>query len=168
MDFDPRIVESPGHEGQILLRDADDVLVQFANDDFLHSGMTRDFAQDAAVSSADDEDLFGVGVGEEGDVRDHFLVGEFVAFGALDDSVEDEDFAVVGGLEDEDVLEAGGLVVEEFLDLEGEGLAGPEGAAFVEPRVLDEVRVVLGGWEVGGHGEWWEIGGYCDRLADDG
>ena len=76
-------------------------------------------------------------MGKERDVRHHFLVGEFVSFRALDDAVQDEDFAVVGGVEDENVLEGRWGVVENGFDLEGEGLAGPEGAAFVEPVVDD-------------------------------
>ena len=44
---------------------------------------------------------------------------------------------MVGGIEYENVLVGRSGVVEYFGDLEGEGLAGPEGAAFVEPVVDD-------------------------------
>jgi hypothetical protein len=41
-------------------------------------------------------------------VRDHLLVGELVAVGALDDAVEEEDRAEGLRLDDRDVLRAGG------------------------------------------------------------
>lgn len=90
-------------------------------------------------------------MGKERDVRHHFLIGEFVPLRALYDTVQYEDFAVIGGFEYENVLKLGGCVVEDARYLEGEGLAWPEGAAFVEPVVDDEVGVV-GGWGEGGHG----------------
>jgi hypothetical protein len=82
-----------------------------------------DLAQDTTVTTADDEHLLGVGVGVQGEVGNHLLVGKLIALGALDDVVEDQDGAVVGGLEDQDVLVLALLVVEDLLDLEGHGLA---------------------------------------------
>jgi hypothetical protein len=97
--------------------------------------------QDAAVTTADDQDLLRVGVGVHGQVSDHLLVAislsasdssaslcsynvrELVALSALDDVVEDKDHAVVGRLEDEDVLVLALLVVDDLLDLEGHGRA---------------------------------------------
>lgn len=64
-------------------------------------------------------------------------IREFIALGGLDDTIEDEDVAVGGGLEDENVLVERLLNVENLLDLEGHGLAGPEGAGLLEPTVLD-------------------------------
>lgn len=85
--------------------------------------MLDDLSQDTAVAATNDENLLGVGVGLHGQVGDHLLVGELVALGALNDIVEDEDGAVVGGLEDEHVLVLALLVVQDLFDLEGHGLA---------------------------------------------
>ena len=65
----------------------------------------------------------------------HFLVGEFIALGALDHTVEDEYGAVIGGFKEEDVLVRGFLVVEDVVDAEGHGLAGPHCGDFAEPAI---------------------------------
>ena len=101
--------------------------------------MPRDLAEDAPVPPTDDQDAFRIRMGEERDVRDHLLVGVLVPFGALDDPVEDEDPSVRLRVEDEHVLELGLLVVKDLLDLEGEGLAGPQGSALVKPAVHEQV-----------------------------
>lgn len=80
-------------------------------------------AEDAAVAAADDENLLGVGVRIHGQVGDHLLIREFIVLGALDDVVEHEDGAMVGGLEDEHVLVLALLMVQDLFDLEGHGLA---------------------------------------------
>jgi hypothetical protein len=120
-----RVLESNAHAGQVFLADADDRLVDIAEDGLLDRVMLDHLAEDTAVTTADDEDVLGVGVGVHGEVGDHLLVGELVALGALDDVVEDEDSAVVGGLEDKDVLVFGLLMVEDRVDFEDHGLAGP-------------------------------------------
>lgn len=97
--------------------------------------MLDDLAQDAAVAAANDEHLLGVGVRVHSEVGNHLLVGKLVAFGALDDVVEDEDVAVVGRLEDEHVLVLGLFVVQHLFDLEGHGLAGPHVGNFAEPAI---------------------------------
>ena len=76
-------------------------------------------------------------------VRHHLLVTVFIMFGALNDSIQYQHFAMVGRVKHEHVLEERLLMVEYLFDLEREGLAWPERTTFVEPIVYDEVRVIL-------------------------
>jgi hypothetical protein len=95
----------------------------------------NDLAQDASITTANNEDLLRVRVGEHGQVGDHLLVCKLIALSALDDVVQDQDSAVVGRLEDEDVLVLALLVVKDVLDLEGHGLAGPHIGDLAEPAI---------------------------------
>ena len=133
VDLDVGVLVSNAHARQVLLAETDDGLVNVAEDGLLDAVVLDDLAEDTTVTTTDDEDLLGVGVGEHSQVGDHLLVGELVALGALDDVVEDEDHAVVGGLEDEDILVEGLLVVDDLVDLEGHGLARPHVADLAEP-----------------------------------
>lgn len=74
-------------------------------------------------------------MGVHGQMGDHLLIAELIPFSALDDVIQDEDGAVVGGLEDEDVLVLGLFVVEDLVHFQGHGLAGPHGGDFAEPAV---------------------------------
>lgn len=85
--------------------------------------MLDDLTENTTVTTTDDKDLLGVGVGVEGKVGDHLLVGELIALGSLNNVVEDEDVAVVGGLEEKHILVLALLVVEDLVDLEGHSLA---------------------------------------------
>lgn len=49
-------------------------LVDVAENSLLDGLVLDDLAEDTAVTTADDEDLLGVGVGVHGEVGDHFLV----------------------------------------------------------------------------------------------
>ena len=131
--LDLGVLVADAHAGQVLLAEADDGLVNVAEHGLLDALVLDDLAEHATVTTADDEHLLGVGVGHHAQVGDHLLVGELVALGALDDVVEDEDHAVVGGLEDEHILVEGLLVVDDLVDLEGHGLARPHVADLAEP-----------------------------------
>lgn len=133
--LDSRVLEADAHAGQILLGQANDGLVNVAQDGLFDALVLDDLAQDAAVAATDDQDLLGVGVRVHGQVGDHLLVAELVALGALDDVVKDQDGAVVGRLEDEHVLVLALLVVEDLVDLEGHGLAGPHVGDLAEPAI---------------------------------
>lgn len=89
--------------------------------------MLDNLSEDTTVTTTDDEDLLGVGVRHHAEVGDHLLVGELVTLSALNDVVENENIAVVGGLEDEDILVLALLVVEDLFDAESHGLAWWEG-----------------------------------------
>lgn len=132
---DVRVLVANSHTGQVFLGETDDGLVNVAEDGLLDTLVLDDLTEDTTVTTTDDEDLLGVGVGVHGQVGDHLLVRELVALGALDDIVEDEDHAVVGRLEDEDILVLGLLVVDDLVDLEGHGLAGPHVGDLAEPAI---------------------------------
>lgn len=132
---DGRVLVSNGHAGEVLLAEADDSLVNVAEDGLLNTLVLDDLTEDTAVTTTDNKDLLGAGVGVHGQVGDHLLVRELVALSALDDIVQDEDHAVVGRLEDEDILVLGLLVVDDLVDLEGHGLARPHVGDFAEPAI---------------------------------
>ena len=98
-------------------------LVNVAENGLLDALVLDHLAEDATVAATNDQDLLGVGVRVHGQVGDHLLVRELIALSALDDIVQDQDVAVVGGLEDQDILIQALLVVQHLLDLEGHGLA---------------------------------------------
>jgi len=131
------VVEADGHVGEVLLGEADDGLVNVAEDSLLDALVLDDLTEDAAVTAADDEDFLGVGVRVHGQVGDHLLVGELIALSGLDDIVQDQDHAGVGGLEDEDILVLTLLVMDDLLDLECHGLARPHVRDLTEPAILN-------------------------------
>ena len=68
------VLEAQAHARQVFLREADDGLVDVAEDGMLDCRVLDDFAEDATVTAADDEDGFGVRVGVHGEMGYHFLV----------------------------------------------------------------------------------------------
>ena len=75
------VLETEAHAGQVFFGEADDGLVDVAQDGVLDGGVLDYFAEDAAVTATDDEDGFRVGVRIHGEVGDHFLVaGGFTSF----------------------------------------------------------------------------------------
>jgi hypothetical protein len=117
------VLEAAGHGGEVLLGEADNSLVNVAEGGLLDTVVLDDLTENTAVTATNDKNLLGVGVGVEGKVSNHLLVGELIALGALDDVVEDQNVAEVGGLEDEDVLVLALLVGEDLLNSEGHGMA---------------------------------------------
>src|SRR3569833_2023873 len=103
--------------------EAEAYLIDITEKGLFHTLVLDDLAEDAAVAAADDQDLLGVGVRVQGEVGDHLLVGELVPLGALDDLIQHQDGAVVGGLEQQDILVLALLVVQHLLDLERHSLA---------------------------------------------
>jgi hypothetical protein len=131
------VVEATGHGREVLLGETDDSLVNVAKGGLLDTVVLDNLTENTTVATTNDKNLLGVGVGVEGKVGNHLLVGELIALGALDDVVEDENVAEVGGLEDEDVLVLALLVGEDLLNSEGHGMAGPHVRDLSEPAIDD-------------------------------
>jgi hypothetical protein len=131
------VVEATGHGREVLLGETDDSLVNVAKGGLLDTVVLDNLTENTTVATTNDKNLLGVGVGVEGKVGNHLLVGELIALGALDDVVEDENVAEVGGLEDEDVLVLALLMDEDLLNAEGHGMAGPHLRDLSEPAILD-------------------------------
>ncbi len=97
--------------------------------------MLDDFSQDTAITATDNQNFLGVGMRHHGEMSDHLLVGVLIVLGALDDIVEDEDIAQVGGFEDQHILILTLLMVKNLLDLESHGLARPHLVDLSEPAI---------------------------------
>lgn len=103
VDSDTGVLETNGEVLEVLLGDTGDGLVNVTKHGGLNALVLDDLTEDTTVTTANDENLLGVGVRVEGKVGDHLLVGELVALGDLDGTVENENVTVVGGLENENL-----------------------------------------------------------------
>jgi hypothetical protein len=68
------VLEADGHAGKVLLGEADDGLVNVAEDGLLDAVVLDDLTENTTVTTTDDENVLGVGVGVHGEVGDHLLV----------------------------------------------------------------------------------------------
>ena len=101
--------------------------------------MLDDLPQDASITTTNDQNFLWVRVREHSQVCNHLLVCELITLGALDDIVENEDGAIIGGFENQDVLVFGFLVVKDILDLKSHGLARPHIGDLAEPTIWFKV-----------------------------
>ena len=155
-----RVVKANGHAREVLLGQANDSLVNVAENGLLDAVVLDDLTEDTTVTTANDKNVLGVRVRVHGKVGDHLLVAmtmsiilsfmrllgvnvrELVALSALNDVVEHKNHTVVGGLEDEDILVLALLVVDDLLDLEGHGLTGPHAGDLTEPAIYNRSQCV--------------------------
>jgi hypothetical protein len=68
------VVEANGHAGKVLLGETDDGLVDVAKHGLLDAVVLDHLTEDTTVTTTDDENVLGVGVGVHGKVSDHLLV----------------------------------------------------------------------------------------------
>lgn len=68
------VLEADRHAGEELLGETDDSLVDVAEDGLLDAVVLDDLTEDTTVTTANDENLLGVGVGVHGKMGDHLLV----------------------------------------------------------------------------------------------
>ena len=135
---------------EIFLGHVNDHGINFHHRDGLHRRsivLRHDFAQRPAVAPSHNQHVGGPACrakAAQRQVHHHLVVGEFVARRALNDTVQDQDVAVLRAAKDEYGLERGGFGVEnglarrEFLQGEGELLTRPQGKSFGfgEPAIL--------------------------------
>lgn len=133
--LDLGVLITDSHAGKVLLTETNDSLINVAEDGFLNTLVFDDLTENTTVTTTNDKNLLGAGVGVHGEMSDHLLVGELVAFGALNDVVENEDHAVVGGLKDKHILVLGLFVMNDLVNLEGHGLARPHVGDLTEPAI---------------------------------
>jgi hypothetical protein len=159
-----RVLEANGHAREVLLGETDDSLIDVAKGSLLDGGVLDNLTEDTTVTAADDKDLLRVGVGVQGEVGNHLLVGELIALGALDGAVKDEDGTVVAALEDKNILVLGLLVVKDLVDLKAHSLARPHVGLLGEPSICISPLSAL--FAICGHRGVME-GGY-NKHTDDG
>lgn len=66
--------QETGHVRQVELGNADNGLIDIAEDDLLDGIVLEDLTDDSTIAATNNEDLLRVGVRSERDVRDHLLV----------------------------------------------------------------------------------------------
>ena len=109
-----------GNGGEILLRQLDDALIDFAQIYLLHRFVAAHFAGHAAVTAADDEDALGMRMYHQWHMGNHFMIGPFVFDGSLENAVKDQHTAILLRLGDLDLLIGARLFVEHVCDGEGQ------------------------------------------------
>jgi hypothetical protein len=75
-------------------------LINVAEDSLLDALVLDDLTQHTTITAANDKDLLGLRVRVHGQVGDHLLVRELIAFSALDDIVQNQNTAMIGRFED--------------------------------------------------------------------
>ena len=88
VNVDPRVVQTACRKRQILLCQMHYQLVDFHHVDLLNGGITAQLPHRAAVTGANDQNLFDVRVGRHGNVGNHFVVDVLVFFGYHQQSVQ--------------------------------------------------------------------------------
>ena len=77
------MLEADRHAGEVLLGETDDSLVNVAKDGLLDALVLDDLTKDATVTTTDNKDVLGVGVGVHGKVSNHLLVAANTSDGSL-------------------------------------------------------------------------------------
>ena len=94
--------------------------------------MSEELPRSAPVSSSDDQCGFDAGMNQRRNVGDHLVINMLVLFGALDRTVNNEDFSVTVGIQDLHSLKRG------FFPKDGAAVAEGKGHVplpFCEPQL---------------------------------
>eukprot|EP00977_Amphora_coffeiformis_P009633 scaffold2219_cov177-Amphora_coffeaeformis.AAC.9 len=89
---------------KVRFTNLDDHFVNVYHDDFFHARVTTDFTQDKTVTAAYNQNPAWIWMRTKRKMSHHFVIGEFITFSQLDDSVENQNSAVLCRLENEDFL----------------------------------------------------------------
>mmetsp|Transcript_36910 Transcript_36910/g.80794 ORF Transcript_36910/g.80794 Transcript_36910/m.80794 type:complete len:296 (+) Transcript_36910:2108-2995(+) len=146
MNLHARIIISLGKRREILLGYFDDIGIELADHNLFHSRVLRHFAKDAAVSAANNKYLLGIRMRVQRDVGNHFLVGEFIAFSDLNDTIEYKHSTMILALEDQHVLILGPMMIKDLINLKGHGLSWPQLTTFMKPAINNEIHAVEALW----------------------
>src|SRR5512141_1945519 len=103
-ELGPRVAECRVQPGEVFAAGLDDLAVDLDEPGRLDR-VLEDLAKSPAVAAADDQDLGRPPVGSHGRVDQHLVVIELVALGRLDETVDEENAAVVLVTDDLDPLE---------------------------------------------------------------
>ena len=79
--------------GKILFAHLNHAAVDFDLSHVLNVFMLQYFAQNAAVTAADNQHAFRIRVGEQRHVHHHFVINKFVALGGLYHAIQQHDAA---------------------------------------------------------------------------
>lgn len=104
VDGDALILVSDGGVGEELAGGINDDLINLANVELLDGRVASKLTEDTSITSSDDQNLLGVGVGEHGQVGEGLLVRALVTLSDLDGIVQNQSVSVSLGLEDQDIL----------------------------------------------------------------
>ena len=99
---------------EIFLGQFDDLAIDVDHGDRFDFRMTDGFPGSAAVAAADDEDFLRVGMEEQGDVDDAFVIHKFIFDRRLENTVQDQHAAKFLGIGDDDVLELRVTAIEDI------------------------------------------------------
>ncbi|KXA70071.1 hypothetical protein HMPREF3201_00340 [Megasphaera sp. MJR8396C] len=78
--------------------------------------MTDGFPGRSAVTAADDEDPFGIGMKEHRDMDDAFMVHEFIFNRRLEDAIQDQHAAKFLRIGNDDILKIGMASIQDIRD----------------------------------------------------
>lgn len=104
VDLNAGILITDSGVGQELAGSINNDLINLADVELLNGRMLGELTKDTSVTSTDDQNLLGVGVGEHGQVSEGLLVRHLVTLSDLDGIVQNQGVSVGLRLEDEDVL----------------------------------------------------------------
>ena len=83
--------------------------------------MLQGFPQCATVTPTDDGHMCRFGVGEQGGMRDHFVINEVIGFRQHDEAINDHQLAEVFGFIYFDVLDSSPLIMQLVSDFDRKG-----------------------------------------------
>src|SRR5690606_22687941 len=116
------VIGTGGVVGEILFAHLNNAAVDLDLGNVLNVFVLQHFAQNAAVTAADNEDALRVRVGEQRHVHHHFVVNKFVAFGGLHHAIEQHHAAHKRRVDNLQVLVFGFDFKQHFFNGKGLGI----------------------------------------------
>ena len=133
MDIQPGVVKTASGFGQVFFADLHYQRVDLHHVDGLDFGIPDQLPHHAAVTGADDQNLFYVGMHSHGNVGNHLVVDELILFREHHIAVQREEAAEFRGLKHVNALEFTFAAIELTVYPNGELHIG--GLGFREPEI---------------------------------